>query len=67
MNGCAVKHVAVLQCAPMATKIIRLNTQITPEQHKALLKLQEATGASLKWLVQRAITEYLERRKKEIE
>jgi hypothetical protein len=51
----------------MPTKIIRLNTQITPEQHKALLKLQETTGASLKWLVQRAITEYLDRRKKEIE
>jgi hypothetical protein len=51
----------------MSSKIVRLNTQITREQHQALLKLQKATGASLKWLVQKAINEYLERRKKEIQ
>jgi hypothetical protein len=50
----------------MPGKVVRLNTQITREQHQALLKLQEATGASLKWLVQKAISEYLERRMKEI-
>jgi hypothetical protein len=50
----------------MARKSVRLNTTITREQHQALRKLQEATGASLKWLVQKAISEYLERRKKEI-
>jgi len=44
-------------------KILRLNTQITAEQRKTLLKLQESTGASLKWLVQKAIGEFLERRK----
>ena len=50
----------------MPDKVVRLNTHITREQHQALLKLQEATGASLKWLVQKAIRQYLERRKKEI-
>jgi hypothetical protein len=45
---------------------VRLNTQLTRNQYNALLKLQKATGASLKWLVAQAISEYLERRAKEI-
>jgi len=45
---------------------VRLNTQLSRSQYQALLKLQNATGASLKWLVAQAIAEYLERRAKEI-
>ena len=45
---------------------VRLNTQLSRSQYQALLKLQKATGASLKWLVAQAIGEYLEKRAKEI-
>ena len=45
---------------------VRLNTQLSRSQYQTLLKLQNATGASLKWLVAQAIAEYLERRAKEI-
>ena len=45
---------------------VRLNTQLSRSQYQTLLKLQNATGASLKWLVAQAIAEYLKRRAKEI-
>lgn len=45
---------------------VRLNTQLSRKQYQALLKLQEKTGASLKWLVAQAVGEYLEKRAKEI-
>jgi hypothetical protein len=44
--------------------LVRLNTQLTRSQYQALLKLQKATGASLKWLVAQAISDYLEKRAK---
>jgi predicted transcriptional regulator len=50
----------------MASKTIRVNTTITTEQKKLLDQLTEQTGAPLTWLIQRAITEYLERRRKEL-
>jgi hypothetical protein len=59
-------------CATMCRKeqtmpeTVRLNTQLTRNQYQALLKLQKATGASLKWLVAQAINEYLEKRAKEM-
>lgn len=46
---------------------VRLNTQLSRQQYQTLLKLQKATGASLKWLVAQAITQYLEKRAKEIQ
>ena len=45
---------------------IRLNTQLSRNQYQSLLKLQKATGSSLKWLVAQAIADYLEKRAKEI-
>ena len=47
-------------------KMVRVNTQLTEQQHKELLKLQAATGTRLNWLVQQAIAQYLESRKREI-
>jgi predicted transcriptional regulator len=47
-------------------KTLRLNTTITVQQKKVLDQLSEQTGAPLTWLIQKAISEYIERRKKEI-
>jgi predicted transcriptional regulator len=47
-------------------KLIRVNTSITAEQKQALDRLTEKTGAPLTWLIQQAVTEYIERRKKEL-
>jgi hypothetical protein len=46
---------------------VRLNTQLTRKQYQELLKLQKATGASLKWLVAQAIAQYLDKRAKEFQ
>lgn len=50
----------------MPSKTVRVNTTISVDQKKVLDQLTEQTGAPLTWLIQRAITEYLERRKKEL-
>jgi predicted transcriptional regulator len=50
----------------MPAKLIRINLNITPEQKKALDRLTEQTGAPMTWLIQKAIHEYLERRKREL-
>ena len=47
-------------------KLIRLNTQLTEQQHRELLRLQAATGTKLSWLVQQAVAQYLDSRRKEI-
>jgi predicted transcriptional regulator len=50
----------------MPSKTVRVNTTITTEQKKLLDQLTEQTGAPLTWLIQRAISEYIDRRKKEL-
>jgi len=47
-------------------KTLRVNTTITVEQKKVLDQLSEQTGAPLTWLIQKAISEYVERRRKEL-
>jgi len=50
----------------MPTKTVRVNTNITAEQKKALDHLTATTGAPLTWLIQQAIAQYLQRREKEL-
>jgi predicted transcriptional regulator len=47
-------------------KLIRVNTSLTVEQKQALDRLTAKTGAPLTWLIQQAVAEYIERRKKEL-
>jgi hypothetical protein len=46
---------------------VRINIPIPKKQHDELLSLKETTGASLVWLLQQAITQYLESRKKDLQ
>jgi len=50
----------------MPSKTVRVNTNITAEQKKALDHLTATTGAPLTWLIQQAIAQYLQRREKEL-
>ena len=50
----------------MPSKTIRVNTNITAEQKKALDRLTKTTGAPLTWLIQQAIALYLERREEDL-
>ena len=50
----------------MPSKTVRVNTTITVEQKRILDQLTEQTGAPLTWLIQRAITEYIEKRRREL-
>ena len=49
----------------MPMKLIRVNTTLTTEQKRALDRLSEKTGAPLTWLIQKAVAEYILRRRRE--